>query len=43
LHGCNHAGNAEAAPGFQKILGVARFSADSDNRAAEFAITVRSD
>jgi acetyltransferase len=27
----------------EKVLGVARFSADPDNRAAEFAIAVRSD
>ena len=31
---------AEAA---EEVLGVARFSADPDNRAAEFAIAVRSD
>jgi acetyltransferase len=31
------------AEGAEEVLGVARFSADSDSRAAEFAIAVRSD
>jgi acetyltransferase len=31
------------AEGAEEVLGVARFSADPDNRAAEFAIAVRSD
>jgi acetyltransferase len=31
------------AEGAEEVLGVARFSADLDNRAAEFAIAVRTD
>jgi acetyltransferase len=31
------------AAGAEELLGVARFSADPDNRAAEFAVAVRSD
>ena len=31
------------AEGAEEVLGVARFSADPDNRAAEFAIAVRTD
>lgn len=31
------------AEGAEEVLGVARFSADPDKRAAEFAIAVRSD
>ena len=31
------------APGLGPVLGVARFSADPDNRLARFAVAVRSD